>query len=86
MDTKSGFKTTEFWVTLLQALVGPVVMVLVAVGIFSADMNQEVVTDELVTNIQTLATTAAAMVAVWTSASATKKYTESRATVKAAKV
>ena len=82
MNTKPGIKTTEFWVTLLQALVGPVVMILIAAGIFNADVDQTVVTNDLTSGLQSLATAAGGIFAVITSSSAVKTYTASRATVK----
>ena len=82
MEIKPGYKTTEFWVTLATALVGPVVMVLVGFGVFSSDVDQAAVTSELTTAFTSVADTVGAVIALIISSSAAKRYTGARTDVK----
>lgn len=81
---KPGIKTTEFWVTLLQALVGPVVMLLVALGIFKADTEQAQVVDAVNANSTAIVESVAVVVGMISSVLATGKYVTARTKAKEA--
>lgn len=73
---KPGIKTTEFWITFLTAMVGPISLLLVATGVF----------DDLVSAEETLGgvvQASAVLVANITSAWAAVHYTQGRSEVKA---
>lgn len=79
----NGVKTTEFWVTLVQALVGPIVMVLVAAGIFMPETDQAAVSETINTNLSSGIQAVLAIIAQITSVSAVKNYTAARTDLKA---
>lgn len=82
MPIKSGFKSTEFWTTLIQALIGPVIMVLVAAGIFLPETDQEGLRQSLSGDMHSIVQGAIAIVANIMSVSATKTYLAERTHLK----
>jgi len=81
-DSKAGIKTSEFWVTLIQALVGPIVMILVAAGVFIPETNQAEVTSAVNSNMDVVVQAVLAVVAQIGSVLAVGKYTKARTELK----
>lgn len=86
MEPKPGIRTTEFWVTLLTALVGPGVALLVGFGVFDAELDQEATTDTLTSLISTISGAVVAAVGLITGAVSARRYSENRMQVKTAAV
>ncbi len=77
--TRSGVKTTEFWLTLVKGMVGPLLAILVASGTLTPDSVSE---DEVVGHIDTIVGGVMALVALFMSGRAVQTYTEARTAVK----
>lgn len=77
--SKTGFKTTEFWLTLFKMLVGPALVVLVAAGTFTPDSVSE---DKVVGYIEQISGGLMGLVALYMSGRAVRTYTEARTGVK----
>lgn len=76
--TKTGYKTTEFYLTLLKASVGPVMAIAVAGGYLSPDVTE----DEIQGHINSVVQGAIALIALFVSGSVVKTYTTARTKAK----
>ena len=84
MNTKPGVKTTEFWVTALLALVGPIVTILVGAGVVQP-ADAEEVTDTVTSNAQAIKDSTLLLTSNLTSLFAVRKYVGARTEVKTGK-
>ena len=79
---KPGIKTTEFWLTTLQALVGPVVAILVVFGVVNPDVDATALTEGTNAAVKDAVAGLTALVALWRSATVVTSYTEQRTAAK----
>lgn len=80
---KPGFKTTEFWLTMVKAVVGPALAFLVASGTLAPDVVDE---GDVTQYIEQIAGATMALVALFMSGRAVQTYTENRIGVKGAMI
>ncbi len=78
---KPGVKTTEFWLSALLALVGPIVTLLVGTDVFSA-ADAAAVTENITTNSTAIVQSVTLIVANVTSLLGVGSYVRSRTAVK----
>lgn len=87
MNTKPGWKTTEFWFTLIRNLLSVAVVLGVVTGVQAdaaleilASLNVEV--DQLIVIVNNIVGMLIALWAIFDGSKATRKYTRSRTQVK----
>lgn len=78
---KPGIKTTEFWVTLILAIIGPVLTILVVSGQLSPE-GAEVVGDVAESAVPAIADAVSVIIANVTSLLAVRKYISARTELK----
>lgn len=81
---KPGIKTTEFWVSAIQGILGPVIAILIVAGVLSPDIDPETLAGDVSMHIGTIVEAAVALFALWKSAKVVQTYTASRTEVKMA--
>lgn len=79
---KPGIKTTEFWLTFLQALIGPVVLMLVATGVLSPEADPTAITESVSAQSDAIVQSVLAIVGTIGSVLAVKGYTAERTKAK----
>lgn len=79
---KTGYKTTEFWLTLVITMLAPIVMVLSASGLLSPDVDQTEVVDSLSLAITNAVESVVVLVTLISGTFAASKYTQSRSDIK----
>ena len=79
---KPGYKTTEFWLTLAKGLVGPVLAILVAAGVFMPGIDEEAVSG----HVEQIVVGVVAVVGLVVSGGAVAVYTVARTDAKSVTV
>lgn len=82
MTNKPGVKTSEFWISLLASLAGPVVAILMAADVFRPDTD----VDQLVRSFQVLAEHVVVIIGLITGSLSAKSYTQARSQLKASEI
>lgn len=80
--SKPGVKTTEFWVTLISSLSGPIVAILVAAGAFHSGVSPDEFASKFNPAIQALVDNTVVIIGLITGAVATGTYTKQRTAAK----
>lgn len=83
MGVKPGVRTTEFWLTAILALVGPIVTILVGAGVIDAS-NADAVTDTVTTSSTGIVEAVTVVIANVTALLGVRKYIQGRTDVKTA--
>lgn len=83
---KPGIKSTEFWLTKLAAIIGPLIAILVVTGILSPDTDQGALAETVTSNVDAIVGGVVALVGVIGSVIATRGYSKDRTNAKIAEL
>lgn len=81
---KPGVKTTEFWLSLLAALMGPIIAILITMGVIGPDVDPTALSDSIMSHLNVIVDAVVQLIGLITPVFVAKSYNASRATVKAA--